>query len=63
MSYYCLAHHDPASDNYHQIHVHEFLTLYRITGRLAFAHLADTFERDYPEPPITGHVRATPGTY
>ena len=63
LSFYCLAHHDPATDNYHQIHVHEFLTLYRITGKLAFAHLADSFERDYPEPAITGRVRVTPGTY
>jgi hypothetical protein len=63
LSYYCLAHHDPANDNYHQIHVHEFLTLYRITGKLAFARLADAFERDYPEPAISGAVRVTPGTY
>ncbi len=63
LSFYCLAHHDPATDNYHQIHVHQFLTLYRITGKLTFAHLADAFESDYPEPAVGGLVKATPGTY
>ncbi len=63
MSYYDLAYHSSAGDTYHQIHVHEFLTLYRVTGMLAFAHLADAFESDYPEPAVKGVVRVTPGTY
>ena len=63
MSYYDLAYHASAGDTYHQIHVHQFLTLYRVTGMLAFAHLADAFETDYPEPAVKGVVRVNPGTY
>ena len=62
ISRYCLAYdiHNPL---YHNIHVHQLLTLHSMTGSDAFAHDADLFEADYPYPETSGTLRVTPGRY
>lgn len=61
ISRYCLAH-SVANANYHDIHVHQLLWLYTITGEPAFARYADLLEADYPDPPASGQGVIAPGT-
>ena len=62
MSHYCLAHRI-VNPLYHNIHVHQLLGLYSMTGAVAFARDADLWEADYPYPATAGTLRVTPGRY
>ena len=62
MSHYCLAH-LIVNPLYHNIHVHQLLGLYSMTGAVAFARDADLWEADYPYPATAGTLRVTPGRY
>jgi hypothetical protein len=62
LSHYCLAHRI-VNPLYHDIHVHQLLGLYSMTGANAFARDADLWEADYPYPATAGTLRVTPGRY
>ena len=62
MSHYCLAH-LIVNPLYHNIHVHQLLTLHSMTGADVFAHDADLWEADYPYPATAGTLRVAPGKY
>jgi hypothetical protein len=62
-SLYCLAHKATASAMYHEAHVQEFLSLFKITGDPRFARLADNFENDAPRDRVDSSIIVAPGTY
>lgn len=62
-SYYRFSRDTVATPVYHQIHLGQFLTLYRLTGITAFARLSDAFKLDYPQPDVRRTIRVVPGVY
>jgi hypothetical protein len=62
ISCYCLLHRT-ANPNYHEMHVGQLLTLYEMTGDVAFAKAADTFRADYPRPAVHGKVHVAAGVW
>jgi hypothetical protein len=62
MSHYCLAHRI-VNPLYHNIHVHQLVGFYGMTGTYAFARDADLWEADYPFPATAGTLLVTPGSY
>ena len=62
ISCYCLLHRT-ANPNYHEMHVGQLLTLYEMTGDVAFAQWADLFRADYPKPAVDGQVQAAAGAW
>jgi hypothetical protein len=62
ISCYCLVHRT-ANPNYHEMHVGQLLTLYEMTGDVAFARWADLFRADYPKPAVSGSVHVSAGAW
>ena len=62
ISCYCLLHRT-ANPNYHEMHVGQLLTLYEMTGDVAFARAADAFRADYPKPAVHGKVQVAAGAW
>ena len=62
ISCYCLVHRT-ANPNYHEMHVGQLLTLYAMTGDVAFADAADAFRADYPKPAVQGKVQVAAGAW
>jgi hypothetical protein len=62
ISCYCLVHRT-ANPNYHEMHCGQLLTLYEMTGDVAFAQWADLFRADYPKPAVNGTVHVGAGAW
>lgn len=54
--------HRTAAKTYHQMHVEQFLQLWQYTHYIFFVTAANAYRRDYPNPPTSGQMRATPRT-
>lgn len=51
--------HRTAANNYHQMHVEQFLQLWQYTHDIFFVDTANSYRLDYPNPPTSGQMRAT----
>lgn len=52
--------HRTLANTYHQMHIEQFLQLWQYTHDIFFVNASNLYRGDYPNPPTSGQMRATP---